>query len=285
MRKSIHPPYRHRRASAGQRSAHQCARRGRGANPQQPRKRFDESRLSELAASLRQSGVIQPIIVRPGSTPGHYELIAGERRWRAATLAGLDTIPAIVRQVDAAAQARLALVENVQREDLNPIERAAAYATLLKTLAITQQELAQQLGEDRSSIANFLRLLELAEPVQQMVADGHLSAGHGKVLAGVSDIADQCRLADLAIHRELSVRALEDVIKKGTPPHLPAADASAGSAHLLDLAKSISRQIGMRVEIRAGGKNKKKGRLVVHYTSLDQFDQLLERLDIRIEET
>jgi ParB family chromosome partitioning protein len=258
-------------------------------NPHQPRKRFDESRLQELAASLRESGVIQPIIVRPsGTSAGRYELIAGERRWRAAGIAGLDMIPAIVRHVNGAAQARLALVENVQREDLNPIERAAAYATLLKSLGITQQELARQLGEDRSSLANFLRLLDLAEPVQRRVADGQLSAGHGKVLAGVSDIAEQCRFAEVAVKRELSVRALEELVKKGVMPDSPAppaGDSSSISAHLLDLEKSISRQMGMRVQIQAGGKNKKRGKLVIHYTSLDQFDQLLERLNVRIEET
>jgi ParB family transcriptional regulator, chromosome partitioning protein len=254
-------------------------------NPHQPRKHFDEDRLRELSASLRESGVIQPIIVRPGGVgTGQYELIAGERRWRAAILAGLDTMPAIVRQVDPAAQARLALVENVQREDLNPIERAGAYATLLKSLGITQQELAQQLGEDRSSIANFLRLLELAEPVQRLVADGHLSAGHAKVLAGVPDIAEQCRLAELAVKRELSVRTLEEIIKKGAAPVPPAA-STPGSAHLLDLEKSISRQVGMRVQIRAAGKNKAKGKLVIHYQSLDQFDQLLERMNVRLEES
>jgi ParB family chromosome partitioning protein len=254
-------------------------------NPHQPRKRFDESRLAELAASLRLSGVIQPIIVRPSPTAdGQYQLIAGERRWRAAMIAGLDTIPAIVRQVDLATQARLALIENVQREDLNPIERATAYATLLKTLGLTQQELAQQLGEDRSSIANFLRLLELAEPVQRLVADGQLSAGHAKVLAGVSDIADQCRLAELIVKDGLSVRGLEDVIKKGISPTAPATP-TVTSAHLLDLEKSLARQIGMRVQIRAMGKNKSKGQLVIHYASLDQFDQLLERMNVRVEET
>jgi ParB family transcriptional regulator, chromosome partitioning protein len=254
-------------------------------NPHQPRKRFDEPRLQELAASLRESGVIQPIIIRPSPTgAGQFELIAGERRWRAAVLAGLDTMPAIVRQVDVANQARLALVENVQREDLNPIERAAAYASLINTLEITQQELARQLGEDRSSIANFLRLLDLAEVVQRLIVDGQLSAGHGKVLAGVSDIAEQCRWAELASKQELSVRGLEQLIRKGSPPAAPVAPTPT-SAHLLDLERSVSRQIGMRVQIRGVGKNKSKGKLVIHYQSLDQFDQLLERMNIRLEET
>jgi ParB family chromosome partitioning protein len=253
-------------------------------NPHQPRKHFDDNRLHELAASLRESGVIQPIVVRPSPTvAGQYELVAGERRWRAAVLAGLDALPAIVRHVDAAMQARLALVENVQRQDLNPIERAAAYATLLKTLGITQQELARQLGEDRSSIANFMRLLDLAEPAQRLLADGRLSAGHGKVLAGVPDIAEQCRLAEIAVKAELSVRALEQLIKKGVPP--AAAAATPTSAHLVDLEKSLSRQVGMRVQIRATGKSTSKGKLVIHYTSLDQFDQLLERMNVRLEET
>src|SRR5262249_27010271 len=151
-------------------------------NPHQPRRQFDQAAIAELAASIKSTGLIQPVIVRhmPG---GAYQLIAGERRWRAARIAGLARIPAIVRNVDNFAQAQMALIENIQREDLNPIDRAESYKTLINQLGLTQNELANRLGEDRSSIANFLRLLELAEPVRQLVRDGKLSVGHAKIIA------------------------------------------------------------------------------------------------------
>jgi ParB family chromosome partitioning protein len=244
-------------------------------NPHQPRKVFNEASLAELAASIRSTGLIQPIVVRP-TTEG-YELIAGERRWRAAQLAGLQSLPALLREVDALTQAQMALVENIQREDLNPIDRAAGYSTLLDQLGLTQAELATRLGEDRSSIANFLRLLELTPPVRDLVRDGRLSVGHGKLLASVADAAEQQRLAELAVAQELSVRNLERLLQQGgTTP--PAARPPEGSAHIQDLEKNLSRQLGMRVQLRSAGKG--KGRLTIHYASLDQFDDLLGKLGV-----
>lgn len=249
-------------------------------NPHQPRRQFDPTSLAELAASLKSNGLIQPIVVRQDGVG--YQLVAGERRLRAAKLAGLATIPAIIREVDAFTQAQHALVENIHREDLNPIERAAAYRTLIDQLGLTQSELAQRLGEDRSTVANFLRLMELAEPVKAMIRDGRLSLGHAKVLAGVSDILEQERLANLVVGQELSVRNLERLTQNPAAAPLPARPAGEPSAHLQELEKTFARQLGMRVQIRAGS-NKSKGKLVIHYASLDQFDQLLERLGVSAE--
>lgn len=246
-------------------------------NPHQPRRTFSDSSLAELAASLRTNGLIQPILVRREGD--RYELIAGERRWRAARLAGMKEIPAIVRDVDGLTQAQLALVENIQREDLNPIDRAIGYRTLMNQLGLTQSELAGRLGEERSGIANFLRLLDLIEPLQSFVSDGRLSLGHGKVLAGIADPAEQNRLAELVVSQGLSVRNLERLIQapSDTPP--VKAGGSAPTAHIVQLERNIGRQLGMKVQIKATG-NKGKGRLTVHYSSLDQFDELMQRMHV-----
>ncbi len=248
-------------------------------NPHQPRRVFDDASLAQLADSLRSSGLIQPIVVR--RMEEGYQLIAGERRLRAAKLAALNQIPVLVRDVDSMSQAQMALVENIQREDLNPIDRASAYRTLMGQLGLTQAELGSRLGEDRSSIANFLRLLDLAEPVRQLLRTNKLSLGHAKLLAGIADVLEQQRLADLVVQQDLSVRNLERLIQ--SPEAEPKTrSAIAPSAHIADLEKTISRQLGMRVQVRRSG-SKGKGRLVIHYGSLDQFDQLLTKLSLSLE--
>ncbi|MDB5172593.1 MAG: parB-like partition protein [Phycisphaerales bacterium] len=239
---------------------------------------MNEASIAELAASLKSTGVIQPIIVR--LQDGQYQLIAGERRWRAARLAGLASIPAIVRNTSAFEQAQMALVENIQRENLNPIDRALAYRTLMAQLGLTQAELAGRMGEDRSSIANYLRLLELAEPVQTMVIDGRLSMGHAKILAGVSDKSDQERLANLVVNQSLSVRNLERQLQD--IPSTSARTPTPLSPHIADLEKSLAQQLGMRVQVRSGAK-KGQGKLIVHYATLDQFDDVLSRLGVKAE--
>ena len=248
-------------------------------NPHQPRKQFSEASLAELAASLQSTGLIQPIIVR--KVGDHYELIAGERRWRAAKMAGLQTIPALVRDVDGMTQAQMALVENIQRENLNPLDRAAAYQSLLAQLGVTQTELATRLGEDRSSIANHLRLLELAEPVRNRITEGVLSLGHAKVLASVQDKIEQERLAELCVSQGLSVRNLERILTNVTPVVKPKPE-TAPSPHIQDVEKSVARQLGMRVQLRSTP-GQGRGRLVIHYASLDQFDELLQRLGIQLD--
>jgi ParB family chromosome partitioning protein len=251
-------------------------------NPHQPRKQFDEVNLQSLAASIRSSGLVQPIVVRQakGQPEGTYELIAGERRLRAAKTAGLTTIPALVREVDPFEQAQLALIENVQREDLNPMDRAQAYRALIDQLGLTQAELAGRIGEDRSSIANYLRLLDLAQPVREMVRDGRLSLGHAKILAGVSDPVQQQELAERVVTQGLSVRNLERLLQDVPPA--PTKTKAEPSAHVKDLEQSLTSQLGLKVQLRTAGK-KGKGRLVIHYGSLDQFDALLERLGCKTE--
>ena len=249
-------------------------------NPHQPRRLIDESKVAELAASIKSTGIIQPVVVR--QVGDSYQLIAGERRWRAARHAGLPTVPAIVRDATSFEQAQMALVENIQREDLNPMDRASSYRTLMDQLGLTQAELAARLGEERSSVANYVRLLDLAAPVRELVRQGKLSLGHAKLLAGLSDIVEQQRLAELTVSQELSVRNLERAIAGGNESAEPAREASPPaptSAHLRDLEQSLSRQLGLRVQVRTGAK-KSRGKLILHYATLDEFDMLLGRLGV-----
>jgi ParB family chromosome partitioning protein len=250
-------------------------------NPHQPRRQMNEASIAELAASIKSTGLIQPVIVR--QVPGGYQLVAGERRWRAAKLAGLIASPAILRDVDGSTQAQMALVENIQREDLNPMDRAESYRALITQLGLTRAELATRLGEDRSTIANFLRLLDLAEPVRQLIRDGKISTGHAKILAGIDDILEQERLANLVVTQELSVRNLERLIQDAqAKPQAAVRTVSSASAHLQDLERSIATQLGMKVQIRSSSK-KGRGRLVIQYATLDQFDELLRRLGVNVE--
>jgi ParB family transcriptional regulator, chromosome partitioning protein len=251
-------------------------------NPHQPRRQFNEQSLQALAASIKSSGLVQPVVVRQRAGERGYELIAGERRLRAVKLAGLSVIPAIIRQASAYEQAQMALIENIQREDLNPVDRALAYRTLMDQLGLTQAELAVRLGEDRSSIGHHLRLLDLAGPVRDLVTNGLLSLGHGKLLATVTNELQQMELAQRVVKEDLSVRTLERILQEAVapPPATAPGAPPAASAHLQDLEKSLTSQLGMRVQVRAGSK-KGKGRLVVHYGSLDEFDTLLERLGVK----
>src|SRR5688572_5018055 len=246
-------------------------------NPHQPRRSFDDASIAELAASIRSTGLIQPVLVR--QVGQQYQLIAGKRRLRAAKLAGLTSIPVVIRDVDSVTQAQMALIENIQREDLNPIDRALGYRTLIEQLGLTQAELASRMGEDRSSIANFMRLLDLAEPVRHMVRDGRLSVGHAKLIAGVPDLLEQERLANLVLLQGLSVRNLERVMKE-VPKHQQRT-AQPPSPLIHDLKKNLARQLGMRVQVRSAAK-KCKGKLIIHYASLDLFDELLSRLGVTV---
>jgi len=184
--------------------------------PVQPRGIFDEAKLNELAQSISANGVVQPLIVRPKQD--RFELIAGERRWRAAQRAGLTRVPAIVRQVADDKVLELALIENIQREDLNPIEEARAYKNLIDAVGLTQEVVAERVGRDRSYVTNFLRLLRLPEDLQELVQAGRLSTGHARTLLGLPDVAAQRRLARRIIERELSVRATEETVRQLTEP-------------------------------------------------------------------
>jgi len=251
-------------------------------NPSQPRRQFNEDSLQQLSESIRANGLIQPVVVTAAAAG--YELIAGERRLRAARLAGLADIPVIVRQVDAAAQARLALVENIHREDLNPIDRAESYRALMDAAGCTQAELAEKLGEQRSTIANFLRLLDLTEPVRHLVRDGSLSTGHAKVLAGI-ETARQEPLARRCVDEQWSVRQLEAEIAAAAPP-APAEPTApkarlVSSPYLENLAKQLTHNLGLRVQVVKGAK-KGSGRVILNYGSLDEFDALLRKLDVTL---
>ncbi len=251
-------------------------------NPRQPRTAFDEQRLAELAESIRVSGVIQPILVRPAGD-GEYELIAGERRLRAAKLAGVENVPAIVRELSDAESLEHALVENLQREDLGPLERASAYQQYLDTYRVTPEQLAARLGESRSNVVNYIRLLRLGPEIRAMLDRGELSMGHARALAGLADARRQAALAGLAVRRNLSVRQVEAMAQRaaglvGDDPRV--AEPTAGvDRHLEQVAGEFSRALGVPVELMAG-RRRNSGRIIIRYNSLEQFELISERLGV-----
>jgi ParB family chromosome partitioning protein len=238
----------------------------------QPRTRMDERSLAELAQSIRSQGLLQPVVVRPVN--GGYELVAGERRWRAAQMAGLEQIPAIVREVPDEAALVMALIENVQREDLNPIEEAAAVQRLIDQFKMTHEQAADAVGRSRSATSNLLRLLKLAKPVQEMLMRGALEMGHARALLAL-DGARQIELATRIAARGLSVRDTEALVQRllRTPAQRRRKRADRD---LERLAEELSERLGTTVEIRASRKG--RGKLLLHYSSLDHLDQLLKRL-------
>jgi ParB family chromosome partitioning protein len=247
----------------------------------QPRHHFDEARLEELAASIRVQGIIQPIIVR-ARPDGGFELIAGERRWRAAQRAGLHEVPAVIRDVAPTQAFEMALVENLQREDLNPLEEAAGYQRLMSEFGYTQEQLSERVGKDRSTVANALRLLRLPEPVRALIAEGRLQMGHARALLGLESPSAMERLARRIVATELSVRRVEELVRKArteasgdsTPARPSVPNRPSTSAR--DLAIRLTRALGTRVDVVEAGPD--RGQLAIHYHSLDQLDALLERL-------
>ena len=258
-------------------------------NPHQPRQGFSEAELQRLAESIRQQGLLQPLLVTPSDDGQHgrYVLIAGERRLRAAKLAGLQTVPCLVRQATPAEMLELALVENLQREDLNPIERASGYRDFITRLAITQTEAGQRLSEPRTTIANHLRLLELCDEVQQFLSEGALTFGHGKALAALTaQPAPQLAIARKAVAEGLSVRQVDKLIadvrsRQGVSdePGSATPKARAKPAYLSDLEERLTQALGTRVRILPG-RAKHSGRIVLDYYSLDDFDRIASRLGL-----
>jgi len=239
----------------------------------QPRTRMDQEALAELAGSIKAQGLMQPVIVRPVDRD-RYELIAGERRWRAAQMAGLEEVPAIVREVPDEAALAMSLIENIQREDLNPMEEAAGLQRLADEFRLTHEQIADAVGRSRSATTNLLRLLKLARPVQEMLLEGVLEMGHARALLSL-DGARQVELANRVAARGLSVRETEALVaatSKGGRERL----ASRRDRDLARLEEEVSERLGTSVEIQAGKKG--NGRIVVHYSSLDHLDQLLKKL-------
>jgi ParB family transcriptional regulator, chromosome partitioning protein len=238
----------------------------------QPRTRMDERSLAELAQSIRSQGLLQPVMVRP--VDGGYELVAGERRWRAARMAGLEQIPAIVREVPDEAALVMALIENVQREDLNPMEEAAAVQRLIDEFKMTHEQAADAVGRSRSATSNLLRLLKLAKPVQEMLTRGALEMGHARALLAL-DGARQIELATRIAARGLSVRETEALVQRLL--RAPGQRRRKRSDRDLErLAEELSERLGTTVEIRPSRKG--RGKLLLHYSSLEHLDQLLKRL-------
>jgi len=255
-------------------------------NPHQPRQQFDQAALQRLADSIKAEGVMQPVIVRPGGAPDAYELVAGERRWRASQLAGLTHIPAIIRNLDDRQHAEWALVENLQREDLNPIERAEAFQHLLTTFKLGHEDVAARVGVDRATVTNTLRLLNLCEEVRTLVREGLISGGQAKVLAGVVGAQDQRTLAQQTVKQDWSVRQLEQtarLIAAGRPAaEAEPAKPKGNAPHLADLEAQIGRTLGTKARIRTGRK-KGTGSLTIDFYTIDQFDALLAKLGVEPE--
>jgi len=242
-------------------------------NPFQPRRTFAEEDLKDLTVSIKERGIIQPIIVRPKpDTEGRFQIIAGERRWRAAQRAQLHEVPVRVIDFDDAQALEIAIVENVQRADLNPVEEARGYRQLMDDFAYTQDALGKFIGKSRSHIANTLRLLSLPEGVQVMLADGRLSAGHGRALVGHDNIV---ALANEIVKKGLSVREAEALTKKGAPAKGKAAAPAQRDADTRALEARMSNAIGMKVGIDHQGE---KGKVTIHYRTLEQLDDIFRRL-------
>jgi ParB family chromosome partitioning protein len=256
-------------------------------NRHQPRKAFDEESLAELAASIGELGVLQPILVRQGDDD-QFELIAGERRWRAAQLAGLTTIPAVVRPAGDAASLEQALVENLHRDDLNPLEEAAAYQQLVDEFDLTQEQVATRVGKSRSAVANTVRLLQLPAPVLAMVGDGRLSAGHARALLATRDRSFQRSLAERIVAEGMTVRQVEEVMRsrfgdaeaEGSPGDEAdkAAPAASGSsvgqtrpAALLELEELLSEYLQTRVRVHVGAK---KGRVEIEFADIEDLERI-----------
>lgn len=245
-------------------------------NRYQPRKNFDADALASLASSLQRNGLIQPITVQK-EADGKFELIAGERRWRAAQMAGFSSIPAMVKKVQEREMMEWALLENIQREDLNPIEKAQAYSRLMSEFSLTQEGIAERIGIDRSSVANFLRLLQLPKALWKEIAEGHITMGHAKVLLSSDIKGDLVRLAGEIKAKGLSVRQLETLVqkKKGTPsPKHFRAEASS-APECLEIEDRLRRSLGTKVRLMQQGH---KGEIRIAYYSLEDLERILEKI-------
>jgi len=252
-------------------------------NEGQPRKNFDDTSLQELASSISESGVIQPIIVQKKN--GGYRIVAGERRWRAARIAGLTVIPAIVRELSDRETMVQALLENLQREDLNPIEEAYAMQNLLKTHKLTQEQLAKKLGKPRATIANTMRLVNLDDSLQEYIRRGDLSEGHAKVILSLKDKEDQKMAAEMILQKEMNVRQAEIYVKKileaKENPEAPKAvelPDERVSLSVKEVETKLKKQLGSRVKLKLTDRSVGKGKIVIEYKDYDDLDRLISIL-------
>ena len=246
-------------------------------SPDQPRKHFDEESISQLSESIRDQGVLQPLIVVAASN-GRYRIIAGERRYRACRMAGLETVPCMVRDLDIVRQMEISLIENLQREDLNPVEAARGIRALMQQCGYTQEKVAQRLGKSRPAVANLIRLLSLPEEVTEMVRDGMLTAGHARVLAGFTDPEIQTALARKAAEEGLNVRQMEALAAKmkGGTGSSKKKEAKALAPELRELQERLLERTGMRAVLSG---TLKKGKIVLQYSSLEELNRLHDLLE------
>lgn len=238
----------------------------------QPRTNMDQAALSELAESIKAQGIMQPILVRPIGAD-RYEIIAGERRWRAAKLAGLTEVPALIREVADESALAMSLIENIQRENLNPLEEALGIQRLINEFGMTHQTAGEALGNSRSTISNLLRLLNLSAPVQELMMQGKIDMGHGRALLSLSPV-DQIKIANLIAHKQLSVRETEKLVNQ--IEHPSARKVKKQDRDLLRLQENVSERLGAQVVIKS--RKNGQGNIVIQYTSLDQLDDILSKL-------
>ena len=251
------------------------------ANPFQPRSEWNAEQLQQLSDSIKESGIIQPIIVRK-NTDG-YEIIAGERRFRAAQMAGLDTVPVLERAATDDEMLELALVENIHRSNLNPIERAKAYQRFITTFSLTQADAAKRLGEDRTVVANHLRLLDLPQDIKQMLIEEKLSMGHARAILSLPSDELRRKLANRAMAGRLSVREVERLVRKYLEGQTEQKEKKEKEAHIVDLEQKLQTILGTKVNIKPN-KRGQRGRIIIDYYSLDEFEKLTEQMGLTADE-
>jgi ParB family chromosome partitioning protein len=248
------------------------------SNANQPRKTFNTETIEELADSIREKGVLQPVIVKQ-KKDGNYELVCGERRFRAATVCGLHEVPAIIKDVANEDFLEWALIENIQREDLNPIEEAEAYQRLAEERAISQEEVAKRVGKNRATVANTLRLLRLPSEIKQYLVDGRLSAGHARALLGLLTPEHQRHMAKRIVEENLSVRQVEAIVNRSNAHKRKAKTARHLSAEIVDLETRLTHFLGTQAKLYPR-KNQKEGRIEIQYFSLDDLDRVLQKMGL-----
>ncbi|MDN5301123.1 MAG: ParB family transcriptional regulator, chromosome partitioning protein [Thermoanaerobacteraceae bacterium] len=242
------------------------------ANKNQPRKKFDEEKIRELSDSIKEHGVLQPIIVR--KKDGGYELVAGERRWRAAQKAGIEKIPAIIKDLSDADVMEIALIENLQREDLNPLEEAEAYKKLIDEFGMTQEELSKRVGKSRSQIANTVRLLNLDEEIKKLISEEKLTAGHARALLAIEDKKERLKIAKKISESNMSVRETEETVKIKTHEKKKNKNQEINPV-FIDITEKLQRALGTRVKVKG---TEKRGKIEIEYYSEDELERILETI-------